>query len=403
MSSFILAGSVQPMWNTYYYLREALKTQTPELIVLEGFCTVFSSEYSDDSRIIKSNYGLHWSKDKVESLKISSPQERWREFFLEYTQYHTRYKELSGADFLKDQGDPIYKDWKGFGCNMVTTPLEQLDVTGVSDRTPLFEKTEKYYRATLELALEKKIPIIVVVSPYAGINEGEQQMFNTASDIADEYDIPFINCNLINEEIGIDYAVDVADVEHLNYKGNQKYSRFIGQYLVDKYGISDHRGDEKYSSWQDDANYIRQIIYDQELQESSDLTAIIAKLKNENYWVFVTVSGSCDTSDDFFAGLFDSLGIAKNGEKGIWFVNTEGIIWHSSIGNAEFFKRTSSHDFYLYSSVDENENSYNEIIIDNTNYTKVVNGVNIVIYDSMTEKIVDSIGINADDGYALER
>ena len=42
MSSFILAGSVQPMWNTYFYLKEALKTQTPKLIVLEGYCTVFS-------------------------------------------------------------------------------------------------------------------------------------------------------------------------------------------------------------------------------------------------------------------------------------------------------------------------------------------------------------------------
>lgn len=37
MASYILAGSLQPMWNTYYYLKEALKTQTPELIVLEAF------------------------------------------------------------------------------------------------------------------------------------------------------------------------------------------------------------------------------------------------------------------------------------------------------------------------------------------------------------------------------
>lgn len=34
MASYVLAGSVQLMWNTYYYLKEALKTQTPQLIIL---------------------------------------------------------------------------------------------------------------------------------------------------------------------------------------------------------------------------------------------------------------------------------------------------------------------------------------------------------------------------------
>ena len=51
IASYILAGSLQPMWNTYYYLKEALKTQTPELIVLEGYLTCWKYEYIDDSRI----------------------------------------------------------------------------------------------------------------------------------------------------------------------------------------------------------------------------------------------------------------------------------------------------------------------------------------------------------------
>ena len=80
MASYVLGGSVQPMWNTYYYLKEALKTQTPELIVLEGYLLTYESEFIDDSRIIKNNYGLKWSQNKIESIKISSPEERWSEF-----------------------------------------------------------------------------------------------------------------------------------------------------------------------------------------------------------------------------------------------------------------------------------------------------------------------------------
>ncbi|MCM1237166.1 MAG: hypothetical protein NC489_44420 [Ruminococcus flavefaciens] len=50
MAAYILSGSVQPYWNTYYYLMEALKTQKPQLIVLDAFASTFNDEYSDYSR-----------------------------------------------------------------------------------------------------------------------------------------------------------------------------------------------------------------------------------------------------------------------------------------------------------------------------------------------------------------
>ena len=64
---------------------------------------------------------------------------------------------------------------------------------------------------------------------------------------------------------------------------------------------------------------------------------------------------------------------------------------------------TAPHDFHLRRSSDENGNWSNEIVIDNENYKKVTNGVNIVVYDKLTEKVADTIGFNADDGYAIVR
>ena len=79
------------MWNTYYYMEEALKTQTPELIVLETYRALENREYVDDSRIIKNNYGLKLSENKIKSVKISSPQNNWPDYLLEYPTYHGRY------------------------------------------------------------------------------------------------------------------------------------------------------------------------------------------------------------------------------------------------------------------------------------------------------------------------
>ena len=60
--------------------------------------------------------------------------------------------------------------------------------------------------------------MLVALSPYAGISESEQAVFNTAGDIAKEYGVNFINYNLLYNDIGIDFSQDAADPGHLNYR-----------------------------------------------------------------------------------------------------------------------------------------------------------------------------------------
>lgn len=404
MAAYILGGSYQPMWNTYYYLKEALKTQRPELIVLEGYMTVHESEFIDDSRIIKNNYGLKWSRDKVNSIMISAAEERWNEFLLEYVQYHTRYSELGAEDFLKNQGNRLYDDWKGFGCNMTTTFLTSVDVRGTVQRIPLYEKTEKYYRKTLELAQEEGIPIIVVVSPYAGIDEWQQQKLNTAGDIAAEYGVPFVNCNLLIDEMGIDYATDAADKEHLNYRGNQKYTTYIGSYLKKHFEISDRRSDHRYDTWQRDADYIEQMIADQILRETNDINELSERLQNLNYRLIVSVDGSCNTADENLRLFFENVEIDTNGLSGLWVrENNEVIdnIWYSGMEGAEKYIEDPQHDFCARRVVNDSGQYDNVIIADNVQYHKVDNGVNVLVFDKKTDKVADMFGIDMDNGYSI--
>lgn len=404
MASYIMGGSLQPMWNTYYYLKEALKTQRPQLIVLEGYLTTWGQDYLDDKRTIKNIFGLRWSRNKWDDIKISSPEEQWGGYILEYTQYHTRYAELSKADFFENQGNPLYENWKGFGCNMETVPMEAMDVSAIEDKKPLYEKTEEYYRRIIELAQENGIPIVVVVSPYAGINEDEEAVYNMAADIASEYGVDFINCNLLVDEIGIDYATDAADHDHLNYKGNQKFSHYIGQYLKDNFVISDRGQAEGYDSWEKDADYISQMIYNQELLELTDIPSISTKLLNEKYRLFITVDGSCTTSDENLQEFFAAMDIEKDGSGGMWYRdNTQGIVWYSGMDAAEVYIETPSHDFCMRRLTDSSGSLNDQILVNNVEYKKVGNGVNVVVYDTVTETIVDCFGINMDHDYQLLR
>jgi hypothetical protein len=254
ITAFDLTGSVQPLWNTYFYLIEALKTQSPKVIVLEAYCTFFWMEYSDESRIVKNTYGMKISKNYWNALKVSVPKEEFWDYFFRFTRYHNRYTELSSADFLPNQGNLLFDNWKGFANNTKHTPFDTPDVAKITRRSPMREKNERYYREIIKLCKERQIPLEIIVTPYV-INARQQAIFNTASDIAQEYDIPFTNFNNIYEELGFDFLSDMADRNHANHHGSTKISNFLGKMLKEKYALRDNRNNPKMITWQKNADY----------------------------------------------------------------------------------------------------------------------------------------------------
>lgn len=46
------------------------------------------------AELSKNNYGLKFSEDKINSVKVSAPKEKWIEYLLEYPTYHSRYGEI---------------------------------------------------------------------------------------------------------------------------------------------------------------------------------------------------------------------------------------------------------------------------------------------------------------------
>jgi hypothetical protein len=259
ITSFVLAGSVQPMWNTYFYLCEALRTQKPKVVILEAYCVLFSSEYSDESRIVKNTYGMKPSMRYVNALKVSAPKEEFWDYFFRFTRYHSRYATLTKEDFLPNMGDDLWIDWKGFGNNTAHTPFKQPEVDDVTARSSMTAKTELYYRAIIELCINENTPLEIIVTPYV-ISSQEMQIFNNAYDIAAEYDIPFTNLNNNYIKIDFDFSLDMADAAHANHRGSTKISRYIGKKLKEKYSLNDNRNNPLYITWQRNTDYFWQSI-----------------------------------------------------------------------------------------------------------------------------------------------
>ena len=403
ISAFDLGGSNQPPWNTYFYLKEALKTQHPKLIILEASNTKQYEDFSAQQYIVKNNYGLRWSRNKVDSLLASIRKGSRDSYIPEFLRYHYRYSDISRGDFLKDQGNPLYYDWKGFACNLGTYPTKAPDLAGITQTGYLSEKSEWYYIHILELAQQENIPIEVVIAPYTDCYDEEMMALNRAAEIAREKGVTFTNCLLMADEIGIDFSTDMADPVHLNYRGNRKFTHFIGEYITGKYDIPDHRNDERYSSWQRQADYIRRMISDQELREcyapDEYLERICAK-GFDDYEVLVSVDAGGDGNDDTAAGVLGRLGIDYDGTPGVWCIKNNTVIWGSSDDDRDHFIELPLSDIRV-KRCDEGDDEGNLIVVDNVDCKTQTGGVNIVIYDDVTAAVEDSIAIfPGDEGSA---
>ena len=250
ISSYMLWGSVQPYWNSYYFLEEALKTQSPKVVLLETYASTFDFEYSDDARQITNVCGMKFSLTKWNAIKASTPKENWENFVLGMPLWHSRYGELT-------ENDLSYYPWtedleleKGTGIRTAKGGFTALaDVTKMTETKPIHEKEELYLRKIIELCKSEDIPIVLYNS--ATVDRAkEQPYYNRTAEIAREYGLKYFNMNILDNETGILPSDVWQDNHHLNASGAAKLSKYLGRYIDETYNLPDHRKDEYYGSWE---------------------------------------------------------------------------------------------------------------------------------------------------------
>ena len=257
IASFDLGGAEAPPWNSYYFLKEALKTQKPKLIIYDASIIGYRHDvlYQPEVWSMTNNYGMHWNLNRIMQLRINTEQDfLFKRLLFPLDTMHSRYKELTKNDFV-DENNSI--NYKGFDYRNTTEVFETPDVSTMTESFVIDEKHEKYLRAIIELSKENNIPLVVMVTPYV-LTPEEQGYFNYVEDICMEEGVTYIDFNKMYDELSIDFSTDMAEKVHLNFSGTKKLTEYLGNYIVNNYDIPDHRGDAKYSSWDIDAKINRE-------------------------------------------------------------------------------------------------------------------------------------------------
>lgn len=244
IGAYDLCASMQTMWNTYYTLKEALKYQSPKVIVLDLYRMVDEFDYAKQSKLIKSTFGMRPSKNKMDAIRAGLKEDSFPEalsYFLEFPYYHSRYAEVTWDDFSwRKRYDASYK---GNITLDEVQPMEQKDLSHVTEKAPVTEKTKCYFKKILSLAQEYDIPILLILTPYC-MNEDDKKVFLSVEDLIAQYGgdgVDYIDFNQYYDEIGIDFETDFADYDHLNRTGMKKFSRYLADEIGRRYVLTDFR------------------------------------------------------------------------------------------------------------------------------------------------------------------
>ena len=250
IASYDLCSAEQPFWVSYYQIKEALKTQSPKIILLDAKPAIYTQDYSKRGRTILSTYGIRGLDNRIGAIMacVESPQDAW-DYILGLPQVHSNYSKVTADDFQfpPDNGGRG-SSWKGYIESDEIESHQRPSVTWNSVKRNLNDREEKYARMIFELAQEEGIEMWLIGFPnpdYAN----DHMYYNALWAVAEEYGVEGINYNDPDMRYGLRYSSDFADWQHLNVKGSITLSRRLASDLKENVELPDHRGDPYYESY----------------------------------------------------------------------------------------------------------------------------------------------------------
>ena len=239
ISSYIRGSGEQYTCQSYYLLKDVLRTETPKVVVMSVHNLQHDAPHNEAYNRMTLD-GMRWSQDKVDAINASMTKgETFASYVFPILRYHDRWSELTRTDFEHVFTKDITSH-NGYYMRCDIKPQRKLPKP-----PPLlnyrFGDNAMYYLDQIRLLCEENnIELLLVRAPieYGWYEQWDENVENYAS----QYGLTYINFCDYKDEMGLDMSVDTYDAGlHLNIYGAEKLSVYFGQYLVDNYDLTDYR------------------------------------------------------------------------------------------------------------------------------------------------------------------
>ena len=246
-------------------VKEVLSRQKPKVLVIEvnGAVPENGAYQTQDKRLRKYIDNMPWSENKIETIKEVVPEEEQEYYFFPFLKYHSNWKNLHRcaanlyfqAKMMLNGGSRL----KGFQTvsKMAEIKKELVDITNDHSTTPLAKEAEYYLRDLLQYLKDEHIENVVFIRIPHRITEkgyGDFQRSNRVGEIVKEYGFPYVNFEMEREAIALNPEEDFYNDSHMNLYGQEKFTRYLGEYLVTHYDLQHSmHGEETKKAWDESA------------------------------------------------------------------------------------------------------------------------------------------------------
>lgn len=265
MAIYELSTADQPAVFIKYIMEESLKTQEPELFIVEVRRFTNPPEDVQDVDIRRVADNMNWSLNRVKATKAvldyvensdnTNIDTSDLSYFIPIIKYHSMWdEELTDEDWTSPNPGTEYKGYFAYSNAAYRTVAQEKPVV-TQEQTPIPEANEKILNDLLDYCDGLDQKVLFVASPY-DIDTARQEQTNYALAKIEERGYPVINFNTEEMYAALDFnfGTDMYNPGHANLVGAMKYTHYLADYLKENYSLQDHRGDEAYQSW--DQSYL---------------------------------------------------------------------------------------------------------------------------------------------------
>ena len=405
ITSYNLGCEQQNLLVSYYWLKEALHTQSPKVVILDTYMlhTYISAEPLNTSEACtrKAMDAMHWGKTKLEavhSIAQNDPNQSIWSYFFTNIRFHTRWTGLSADDFsradlaqhfeLKGYA-PLLSEWSS-ECS-----YSPFGVDKTVESQPMVPLMQEYLDKMVQLCSDNGIQLLLVKNMTTAENQAKH---NATTAYAKEHSIRFIDFNerSIYYRLHLNFSADMADGDtgHMNLHGAIKTTNYLGKVLTADYGLASHTD----TAWESTQKYYATVQDEYSLSYETSLLHYLDRINRKDYSIFISVRDEASSAlTDEVIHAVHALGfdfdLSEHYRSSYLAVKTPDEQFE--ILSNSYLSQTGSlrNNTVPYSIVSAGYDCGNtsSIQINGAEFSKNGRGLNIVVYDTVRKTVVDSV------------
>lgn len=243
--SYVLGSAFQPLKVSYQMLREALKTQNPEMVILEVYTACLDEETVNDTRYTIAEYQMR-GEEKYNTINFIEDEDKRKEYYNDFLNNHNNWKNIESIDELLSVNSDISGSF-GYVENNVYLPVdnywysfkydEDLDIS-------LKEDDLNAFNDIYSLCQEKSIELLLYMVPMDNMTQVAQSYLHKVWDWANERSINYIDFLSNDEKMDIRSVIH-HDGFHAHTNGASYITNMLSNYVNDNYQFNSHNVNDK--------------------------------------------------------------------------------------------------------------------------------------------------------------